>query len=85
MNIETVNKIKSNINSKFASVFTKDELSANNFIPINKQAGFFFIAIKAGANKSDVAQFISAKDSDTLKFISLDDESFNVLFDYYIS
>ena len=85
MNTETVNKIKNNINSKFASVFTKDDLSANNFIPINKQAGFFFIAIKEGANKSDISKFIATKDSDTLKFISLNEESFNALLDYYIS
>ena len=85
MNTETVNKIKNNINSKFASVFTKDDLSANNFIPINKQAGFFFIAIKEGANKSDISKFIAAKDSDTLKFISLNEESFNALLEYYIS
>ena len=85
MNSETINKIKNNINSKFASVFTKDELSANNFIPINKQAGFFFIAIKEGSNKSDIAKFVATKDSDTLKYISLNEESFNALFDYYVS
>ena len=85
MNSETINKIKNNINSKFASVFTKDELSANNFIPINKQAGFFFIAIKEGSNKSDIAKFVATKDSDTLKYVSLNEESFNALFDYYVS
>ena len=83
MNTETLNKIKSNISEKFASIFTKDELAANNFIPINKQAGFFFVAIKEGANKSDISKFISQKDSDTLKFISLNADSFNELFDYY--
>ena len=83
MNTETVNKIKSNINAKFSSVFSKEELIANNFIPINKQAGFFFIAIKEGANKSSVSEFISKRDSETLKFISLDEDSFKNLFDYY--
>ena len=65
--------------------FYKDDLSANNFVPINKQAGFFFIAIKEGSNKSDISKFIATKDSDTLKFISLNEESFNALLNYYVS
>ena len=61
MNTETVNKIKSNINAKFASLFTKEDLINNNFIPINKQAGFFFIAVKEGINKTELSSFISKK------------------------
>lgn len=85
MNIETVNKIKSNINGKFAEIFTKEDLLEHKFIPINKQAGFFFIVTKEGTNKSELSEFIAVKDSDTLKFISLDEEGFNSLFDYYLS
>ena len=72
MNIETVNKIKSNINGKFAEIFTKEDLLEHKFIPINKKAGFFFIVTKEGTNKSELSEFIAVKDSDTLKFISLD-------------
>ncbi|MEI3254869.1 MAG: hypothetical protein V8R83_06135 [Candidatus Gastranaerophilaceae bacterium] len=50
MNIETVNKIKSNINGKFAEIFTKEDLLEHKFIPINKQAGFFFTVTKEGTN-----------------------------------
>ena len=85
MNSETLNKIKSNINSKYASVFTKDELSANNFIPINTQAGSFFVAINEGASKADITKFVATKNINSLKFISLNEESFNALFDYYVS
>ena len=85
MNIETVNKIKSNINGKFAEIFTKEDLLEHKFIPINKQAGFFFIVTKEGTNKSELSEFIAVKDSDTLKFISLDEEGFSSLFDYDLS
>lgn len=85
MNIETVNKIKSNINPKFAEIFSKEDLGNNNFVPINKQAGFFFVVIKEGAAKSEISEFISQKDSDTVKFISVDEESFNELLNHYCS
>ena len=85
MNIDTINKIKSNINPKFAELFTKDDLLEFNFIPINKQSGFLFVVIKEGSDKSVIAQAISAKDSDTVKFISFDTASFSDFLDYYIS
>ena len=85
MNIETVNKIKNNINSKFAELFTKADLESNRFVPINKQAGFFYVVVPEQANKSAVSEFIASKDKDTLKFISLDESSFNDLLNYYVS
>ncbi len=85
MNTDTINKIKSNINPKFSELFTKDDLLEYNFIPINKQAGFLFVVIKEGSDKSVIAQAISAKDSDTVKFISFDSDSFTDFLDYYIS
>ena len=85
MNTDTINKIKSNINPKFAELFTKDDLLEFNFVPINKQAGFLFVVIKEGADKGVIAQAIAAKDSDTVKFISFDSESFTDFLDYYIS
>ena len=85
MNIETINKIKNNISDKYSSIFTKEDILNNNFIPINKQGGFFFIVVKEGANKTELSQIIAVKDSDALKFISLDEEGYNALLDYYIS
>lgn len=85
MNIETVNKIKSNINPKFAELFTKEDLENKKFIPINKQAGFFFVVINENVNKSEISEFVSTKDSEALKFISLDEESFNTLLSYYVA
>lgn len=85
MNVETVNKLKSNINNKFSEIFTKDELLKNRFIPINKQSGFFFVVIQEGSNKSEITEFVSSKESEPLKFISLDSESFEDLFNYYVS
>ena len=85
MNIETVNKIKNNINSKFAELFIKADLESNRFVPINKQAGFFYVVVPEQANKSAVSEFIASKDKDTLKFISLDESSFNDLLNYYVS
>ena len=70
MNTDTINKIKSNINPKFSELFTKDDLLEFNFVPINKQAGFLFVVIKEGADKSVIARAISSKSSDTVKFIS---------------
>ena len=85
MNTDTINKIKSNINPKFSELFTKDDLLEFNFVPINKQAGFLFVVIKEGADKSVIAQAISSKSSDTVKFISFDSDSFTDFLDYYIS
>lgn len=84
MNIETVNKIKSNINGKFAEIFTKDDLLEYRFVPVNKQGGFFYIVIKEGSDKSVISQAISAKDPDTIKFISFDSESFEAFLQDYI-
>ena len=85
MNTDTINKIKSNINPKFSELFTKDDLLEFNFVPINKQAGSLFVVIKEGSDKSVIAQAISAKDSDTVKFISFDSQSFSDFLDFYIS
>ena len=85
MNKDTVNKIKSNINSKFAELFTKDDLIKNKFVPINKQSGFFFVVIQDGSDKSAISKFISSKEQCSLKFISLSEKSYTSLFDYYIS
>lgn len=85
MNIETINKIKSNINPKFAELFTKDDLLEFQFVPINKQAGFFFVVIKEGADKSVISRAISAKDSDAVKFISFDAKSFDDFMDDYLN
>lgn len=85
MNIETINKIKSNINPKFAELFTKDDLLEFQFVPINKQAGFFFVVIKEGADKSVISRAISSKDSDTVKFISFDAKSFEDFMDDYLN
>lgn len=84
MNIETVNKIKSNINGKFAEIFTKDDLLEYRFVPVNKQGGFFYVVIKEGSDKSVISQAISAKDPDTIKFISFDSDSFEDFLQYYI-
>ncbi len=83
MSTETVNKIKSNINSKFSEIFTKEDLSSLSFIPINKQGGFFYVVIKEGAVKSNISEFIEQKDSDTVKFITLSADDFADLFSYY--
>ena len=85
MNIETVNKIKSNINPKFAGLFDKEVLKEKGFIPINKQAGFFFVVINSHADKSALSDYVSTIDSEPLKFITLDDESFDELLSYYVS
>lgn len=85
MNIETINKIKSNINPKFAELFTRDDLLEFQFVPINKQAGFFFVVVKEGADKSVISRAISAKDSDTVKFISFDAKSFEDFMDDYLN
>ncbi len=85
MNTDLINKIKSSINPELASVFIKDDLLKNSFIPINKQNGSFFVAVKIGVNKSEISKFISRFVSDTVKFISLDEESYKVLSDYYFT
>lgn len=85
MNTDLINKIKSSINPELASVFIKDDLLKNSFIPINKQTGSFFVAVKIGVNKSEISKFISRFVSDTVKFISLDEESYKVLSDYYFT
>lgn len=84
MNIETVNKIKSNINSKLAEVFSREEVLEKKFIPINKQSGFFFVVIPDGANKTELSEFIASRDSDALKFITLDTEGFNSVLERYL-
>ena len=84
MNIDTINKIKSNINPKFAELFTKEDLTEFQFVPINKQAGFFFVVVREGADKATISQAISSKDSDTVKFISFDAESFETFFNDYL-
>ena len=85
MNIETVNKIKNNINPKFADLFTKEDLKNNNFIPVNKQAGFFFVVINEKTDKTQLSNFIQTKAKEPLKFIALDPEDFDNLIKYYIS
>lgn len=85
MNIETVNKIKSNISGKFAEVFSKEEVLKHKFIPINKQSGFFFVVVQEGSNKAEIAEIIAAKDSDSLKFISVDTEGFDLILEKYIT
>lgn len=83
MNIDTVNKIKTSINNKYAEFFTKDDLLEYKFIPVNMQGGFFYVVVSDTTNKSSVSEFISTKDNVTVKFISLDEESFNCLKEYY--
>ncbi len=85
MDIETINKIKSNISTKFAELFTKEELETNRFVPVNKQSGFLFIVISDGANKQDISKFVATKCEDSLKFITIDNGNFEDLFSYYIS
>ena len=85
MDIETINKIKSNISTKFAELFTKTELESNRFVPVNKQSGFLFVVVPEGANKQDISKFISTKCEDSLKFITIDSDNFENLFGYYIS
>ena len=84
MSTETVNKIKSNINSKFSEFFTKEDLASLSFIPINKQGGFFYVVIKEGVVKGTVSEFIAQKDSDVVKFITLSSDDFSDLLAYYI-
>ncbi len=85
MNIDTVNKIKSSINTKYAELFTKEDLLEHKFIPVNKQAGFFYVVVADNANKSSVSSYIATKDSDTVKFISLDLEGYNFIKDFYFN
>lgn len=85
MDIQTINKIKSNINIKFAELFTREEVESNRFVPVNKQAGFLFVVVAEGENKADISSFISLKSNDSLKFITVDKENFNSLLDYYVS
>lgn len=83
MNTETINKIKSNINAKFAEMFSKEELATQKFIPINKQAGFLYVVVSETTNKSAVSDFIATKTPDTVKFISINENNFNELNNYY--
>lgn len=85
MNIDTVNKIKSSINTKYAELFTKEDLLEHKFIPVNKQAGFFYVVVSDNANKSSVSNFVATKDSDTVKFISLDVEGYDFIKDFYFN
>lgn len=86
MSTETVNKIKNNINNEFASLFREADFEELCFIPINKQSGFFFIVIKDGANKTKLSEIIAKKKiAEPIKFISIDNESFNELLEHYIS
>src|SRR5574344_1779809 len=85
MNTETVNKIISNINGKFSSLFSKEDILAKNFIPINKQSAYFFVVIKEGISKTEVSDYVATKDTDALKFISLDKDSFLALQNHYVS
>lgn len=85
MNLETINKLKSNINNKFSEKFSKDDLLSKRFIPINEQSGFFFVAIQEGADKTMLSEFISSKEAIPVKYISLDGESFEELLNYYIA
>ena len=83
MNLETINKLKSNINNKFSEKFSKDDLLSKRFIPINEQSGFFFVAIQEGSDKAMLTEFISSKEPIPVKFISLDSESFDELLNFY--
>ena len=85
MNLETINKLKSNINNKFSEKYSKDDLLNKRFIPINEQSGFFFVAIQEGADKTMLSEFISSKEAIPVKYISLDGESFEELLNYYIA
>ncbi len=83
MNLETINKLKSNINNKFSEKFSKDDLLSKRFIPINEQSGFFFVAIQEGSDKAMLTEFISSKEPIPVKFISLDSETFDELLNFY--
>lgn len=84
MNIDVINKIKSNISTQCISVFTRADILNNFFLPVNKQAGFFYVVVKEGADKSVISAFLSTKIDEQLKFINLDEESYNSLLDYYL-
>lgn len=83
MNAKIINKIKDNINPELATIFTKDELGACSFIPVNRQAEFFIITVKDTADKNEISNFVSQRVTEKLKFITLDSDGFDFLFEYY--
>ena len=85
MNENLVNKIKNNINIEVSSAYTKEELCEHCFIPVNRQSGYFIIAIKEGTDKHAIADIVCQKTTDELKFITLDESSFNYLFDHFLT
>ena len=80
-----VNKIKHNINHDFALTFKQADIEKYKFIPVNKKNDFFFVAIPAGGDKAKITALVSKFVTVPVKFISLDEESFDELFKEYIT
>ena len=82
---EKLNKIKHNINHDFALTFKQADIEKYKFIPVNKKNDFFFVAIPAGGDKAKITALVSKFVTVPVKFISLDEESFDELFKEYIT
>ena len=80
-----INKIKHNINHDFALTFKQADIEKYKFIPVNKKNDFFFVAIPAGGDKAKITALVSKFVTVPVKFISLDEESFDELFKEYIT
>ncbi len=80
-----INKIKHNINHDFALTFKQADIEKYKFIPVNKKNDFFFVAIPAGGDKAKISALVSKFVTVPVKFISLDEESFDELFKEYIT
>lgn len=81
---ETVNKIKQSINKVYAAKFSVDLINQLSFIPINEQKGVFYAAVNDTSKKAEIESKISSVTNLKIKFISLKQEEYNELYDYYI-
>ena len=85
MSTDIVNKLKHNINHDLALTFKKDDIEQYRFIPINKQAGFFYIAIAEGTEKAKITELVTKFVNEPIKFISVAKKVFDDWFKEYLT
>ena len=82
---EKLNKIKHNINHDFALTFKQADIEKYRFIPVSKKNDLFFVAVPVGADKTQITSLVSKFVTEQIKFISIDEKSFDVLLKEYIN
>lgn len=82
---ETVNRIKQSINKVYAGKFSVDIINELSFIPVSEQKGVFYAVINENSKKAEIENKVSAATNLQVKFITLKQDEYKELYDYYMS